>query len=197
MNKKSQVKSSRSKKKPNIDKELTKNVSLKNYSYAILVFFGIILVVLYIFEWVNVKKDERLMNSYLLTSNTIDSKIEDLASLKQIMQEVPSSYFIYFGYTNDEDVYDLEVSLKKVIDKYELSDNFYYFDVTKMKEDNENYITEINNSLEIDMERTPAIIYVVDGEIKSSNILDGVSDTMLKVADLENLLDIYEYEAVK
>lgn len=197
MNKKSQVKSSRSKKKPNIDKELTKNVSLKNYSYAILVFFGIILVVLYIFEWVNVKKEERLMNSYLLTSNTIDSKIEDLASLKQIMQEVPSSYFIYFGYTNDEDVYDLEVSLKKVIDKYELSDNFYYFDVTKMKEDNENYITEINNSLEIDMERTPAIIYVVDGEIKCSNILDGVSDTMLKVADLENLLDIYEYEAVK
>ncbi len=197
MNKKSQVKSSRSKKKPNIDKELTKNVSLKNYFYAILVFFGIILVVLYIFEWVNVKKEERLMNSYLLTSNTIDSKIEDLASLKQIMQEVPSSYFIYFGYTNDEDVYDLEVSLKKVIDKYELSDNFYYFDVTKMKEDNENYITEINNSLEIDMERTPAIIYVVDGEIKSSNILDGVSDTMLKVADLENLLDIYEYEAVK
>ncbi len=197
MNKKSQVKSSRSKKKPNIDKELTKNVSLKNYFYAILVFFGIILVVLYIFEWVNVKKEERLMNSYLLTSNTIDSKIEDLASLKQIMQEVPSSYFIYFGYTNDEDVYDLEVSLKKVIDKYELSDNFYYFDVTKMKEDNENYITEINNSLEIDMERTPAIIYVVDGEIKSSNLLDGVSDTMLKVADLENLLDIYEYEAVK
>ena len=42
------------------------------------------------------------------------------------------------------------------------------------------------------LENVPAIIYVDNGEIKESDVLDGVNGTMLKVGDLEKLLDIYE-----
>lgn len=183
-----------SKKKRVVD---TKKIPLKNYVYAFLVLLGGILIVLYIFEWINVKKEEKLMNSYLITSSTINSKIEDFDSLKQILNETSSSYFIYLSYTGNEDVYKFEQELKKVIDNYGLNDNFYYMDLTKIMNDNENYLELVNNNLNINIDRVPVIIYVKDGKIEGNNILDGINGTMLKVADVENLLDIYDYELIK
>lgn len=175
-----------------------KYINPKNYIYAFLILLGGILLIWYIFEWYQVKKEEKLMTSYLISSNTIESNIKDLDSLKQITQEVPSSYFIYIGYTGDEDVYNFEKELKRVIDKYKLNDEFYYLDITEIKNNNTNYIVEINNKLGINsLEKVPAIIYVNEGDILDSDILDGVNDTMLKVADFEQLLDVYEFEMVK
>ena len=170
----------------------------KNYVYALLILIGGIILALYIFEWINVKKEEKLMNSYLISSNTINSSIKDFDSLSQILKETSTSYFIYFGYREDEEVYNFEKELKRVIDNYNLSDNFYYMDLTEIKKNNENYLNEIKTRLNIkEIERVPAIIYVHKGKIESSNILDGIGDSALKISDLENLLDIYEYEKVK
>ena len=183
-------------KKPKV--AIEKNVPTKNYLYALLILIGGIVLALYIFEWINVKNEEKLMTSYLISSNTINSSIEDFNSLSQILKETSSSYFIYFGYTGDEDVYEFEKELKRVIDNYKLSDNFYYFDLTKIKEENQNYLNDIKKTLNIkSIEKVPAIIYVHNGKISDSSILDGVNGTMLKISDLENLLDIYEYELVK
>jgi len=175
-----------------------KNIPSKNYLYALLVLVGGILIVLYIFEWINVRNEEKLMTSYLISSNTINSSIEDFDSLTQVLTETSSSYFIYLGYTGDEDVYQFEKKLKRVIDNYSLSDSFYYFDLTKLKEDNDNYLDEVKNKLKVKtLEKVPAIIYVHNGKIEDSNVLDGINNTMLKISDLENLLDIYEFEQVK
>jgi len=194
MNPKSKV----AKSKPKSASIKQKKIPSKNYIYALLILVGGIVLTLYIFEWVNVKKEEKLMNSYLITSNTIDSTIKDFDSLNQILKETSSSYFIYLSYTNDEDVYNFEKELKRIIDNYNLSDNFYYMDLTDIKENNKNYMNEIKNKLEInDIERVPALIYVHKGKIEKSNILDGINNTMLKISDIENLLDIYEYEIVK
>jgi len=194
MNPKSKV----AKSKPKSASIKQKKIPSKNYIYALLILVGGIVLTLYIFEWVNVKKEEKLMNSYLITSNTIDSTIKDFDSLNQILKETSSSYFIYLSYTGDEDVYNFEKELKRIIDNYNLSDNFYYMDLTDIKENNKNYMNEIKNKLEInDIERVPALIYVHKGKIEKSNILDGINNTMLKISDIENLLDIYEYEIVK
>lgn len=191
-------KSKVAKSKPKSTSVKQKKIPSKNYIYALLILVGGIALFLYIFEWVSVKKEEKLMNSYLITSNTIDSNIKDFDSLNQILKETSSSYFIYLSYTGDEDVYNFEKELKRVIDNYNLSDSFYYMDLTEIKENNENYLNEIKNKLNIkDIERVPALIYVHKGKIEKSNILDGINNTMLKVADIENLLDIYEYELVK
>ena len=87
---------------------MEKNIPSKNYIYALLILIGGIVLALYIFEWINVKTEEKLMTSYLISSNTINSSIEDFNSLSQILKETSSSYFIYFGYTGDEDVYEFE-----------------------------------------------------------------------------------------
>lgn len=179
-------------------KTQNKKIPSKNYLYALLILVSGILFSLYIFEWINVKKEEKLMNSYLISSNTIDSSVKDFESLKQILKETSSSYFIYLGYTGDEDVYNFEKELKRVIDNYNLRDSFYYMDLTEIKENNEDYLNEIKNMLNIrKIERIPAIIYVHNGKIEEHNILDGINGSLLKISDVENLLDIYEYDLVK
>lgn len=175
-----------------------KKIPSKNYLYALLILVGGILFVLYIFEWINVKTQEKLMTSYLISSNTINSRVEDLDSLNQILKETSSSYFVYLSYTGNEDIYKFEKELKRVIDNYDLSDNFYYVDLTKIKDANENYLNDVKQKLNVNtLEQVPAIIFVKDGKIENANVLDGVNGTMLKVADVENLLDIYDYELVK
>lgn len=188
------IKSSKTRKTTNKN---DKYISPKNYIYAFLILVGGIVLTLYIFEWYQVKQEEKLMTSYLISSNTIESNITDIESLEQITQEAPSSYFIYIGYTGDEDVYNLEKELKRVIDKYKLNDEFYYLDITNLKNKNQEYIKEINSKLDVDLENVPAIIYVNEGKILDSNVLDGVNDTKLKVSDFEQLLDIYEFEIIK
>lgn len=192
---------SRKSSKVKVAKEITqkeKYINPRNYLYAILILVGGILLTLYIFKWYQIKQEEKLMTSYLISTNTVSSSITDLNSLKQITQEVPSNYFIYLGYTNDIDEYNLEKDLKKVIDKYKLNDIFYYIDITKIKNENDDYLEEIADSLEIEkLENVPAMIYVVDGKINERNILDGVNNTTFKVGDLEELLDIYDFDVVK
>lgn len=170
-----------------------KKINPKNYLYAFLILAGSIIIAFYIFSWYRVKQEEKLMVSYLLSSKTIESKIDNLDSISQILEETPSSYFIYFGYTKDKDVYNLETNLKRVIDKYKLNDSFYYVDVTEMMDDKD-LIDNINKKLNIKLENVPAIIYVNNKEIKDSDILDGVNETMLKSSDLEKLLDVYDYD---
>ena len=137
------------------------------------------------------------MKSYLITSSTIVTTVTTLDEFDHISQELPSSYFIYLGYTGDKDVYNFEKDLKVLIDTYNINDIFYYIDVTDLMDD-ENYLDKIKEVLKIDsLENVPAIIYVNDGEIKDSNILDGVKGTILKAEDLERLLNIYEFEMVK
>lgn len=188
------IKSSKTRKTTNKN---DKYISPKNYIYAFLILVGGIVLTLYIFEWYQVKQEEKLMTSYLISSNTIESNITDIESLEQITQEAPSSYFIYIGYTGDEDVYNLEKELKRVIDKYKLNGEFYYLDITDLKNKNQDYLKEINSKLDVNLENIPAIIYVNEGKILDSNVLDGVNDTKLKVSDFEQLLDIYEFEIIK
>ena len=187
-----------SKSKPNVAVVSSKKIPSKNYLYALLILLGGILIIWYIFEWINVKNEEKLMTSYLISSNTINSSLEDFDALTQTLTETSSSYFIYLGYTYDENVYKFEKELKRIIDNYSLRDDFYYVNLTKIKENNKNYIEEINNKLNINsLERVPAIIYVHNGKIEDSNVLDGVNGSMIKVSQLEKLLDVYDYEIVK
>ena len=100
------------------------------------------------------------------------------------------------SYTKDETIYNFEKDLKKLIDKYKLNDIFYYVDLTKLKENNDNYLNLIKESLGLkELSKLPALVYVKDGEVKE--VLDGVKNTLLKVTDVEQLLDIYEFQTIK
>ena len=97
------------------------NINFKKLFYFIIGLLLIIFLIWYIISWKNVKKEEKLMNSYLITSNTLSVEIKDLSETIQVLKESPSEYFVYISYTIDEKVYSFE-NYQEAIDKaFEIS----------------------------------------------------------------------------
>ena len=75
----------------------SKYFSPRNYLCALLFLIAIILVIWYICSWYLVKKEEKLMNSYLVTTNTVTYEIDDISEIVPVLGESPSEYFIYIS----------------------------------------------------------------------------------------------------
>ena len=141
-------------------------IPIKNYYIAAFVFIAIILVTLYIFKWYEVKQSEKYRESYLVTTETITLEINEENELKQVFLEAPEEYFVYIGYRNDKNVYNLERELKPIIEDYNLKDIFYYVDATELKNDKD-YINMLNKTLKLNDEKInkiPTIIYFYEND---------------------------------
>lgn len=173
--------------------ENLKAIPIKNYLLALLVLIGGIALIVYIFEWYQVKETEKYMESYLLKSKTINNSIDDINLYSQVIQEAPTDYFIVIGYKNDEEEYLFEKKLKKIIDDYELNDLVFYIDVTDLMQ-KENYLDVINKNIKTNISNVPAIIYVKDRTIDEDNIVTKDEDGTINLNKFEKILEIYEYE---
>ncbi len=171
-------------------KKFKRRIPIKNYIYSIIILVGVILLILYIFSWYNVKKEEKLMKSYLISSKTIESKIDNLQDLEQTLSEAPLSYFVIFSYTGNEDVYNMERSLKRVIDRYKLNDSIYYVDASKNL-NNKEYINNLNKMFKTkNVKYLPVIIYVEEG--KAKEVLNNITSDSFK-----ELLERNNFKIVK
>lgn len=167
------------------------NINFKKLFYFIIVFLLIIFLIWYIISWKNVKKEEKLMNSYLITSNTLSVEIKDLSETIQVLKESPSEYFVYISYTNDEKVYSFEKKLKKLIDNYNLKDEFYFVNVTNIKDD-ENFYSEINNTFNTKLiNNIPCILHFKNNELKKVIYNKDLNKTY---TNFENLLKENEFD---
>ena len=167
------------------------NINFKKLFYFIIGFLLIIFLIWYIISWKNVKKEEKLMNSYLITSNTLSVEIKDLSETIQVLKESPSEYFVYISYTNDEKVYSLEKKLKKLIDNYNLKDEFYFVNVTNIKDD-ENFYKEINNTFNTKLiNNIPYILHFKNNELKKVIYNKDLNKTY---TNFENLLKENEFD---
>lgn len=176
--------------------ENLKVIPIKNYLLALLVLIGGIALIVYIFEWYQVKETEKYMESYLLKSKTINNSIDDINLYSQVIQEAPTDYFIVLGYKNNEEEYLFEKKLKKIIDDYELNDLVFYIDVTDLMQ-KENYLEIINQNIKANISNVPAIIYVKDRKINEDNIVTKDTNGNINLNKFEKILEIYEYEKEK
>lgn len=167
------------------------NINFKKIFYFILGFLLIIFLIWYIISWKNVKKEEKLMNSYLITSNTLSVEIKDLSETIQVLKESPSEYFVYISYTNDEKIFNFEKKLKKLIDNYNLKDEFYFVNVTNIKDD-ENFYSEINDTFNTKLiNNIPSILHFKNNELKKVIYNKDLNKTY---TDFENLLKENEFD---
>ena len=174
-------------------KKNNKYIPVKNYIYGILIFIAIILLAWYFISWYQVKKTEKLMNSYLVTSNTVNSEIKDITEIVQVLKESPSEYFVYISYTNDEAVYKLEKKLKNIIDNYGLKDEFYYINITDYQND-ENIYFKLNDTFNTTrIKNTPCILYFKNNELEDVIIN---SKKVFNSNELVKLLQEQEYERI-
>ena len=167
------------------------NINFKKLFYFIIGFLLIIFLIWYIISWKNVKQEEKLMNSYLITSNTLSVEIKDLSETIQVLKESPSEYFVYISYTNDEKVYSFEKKLKKLIDNYNLKDEFYFVNVTNIKDD-ENFYSEINDTFNTKLiNNIPSILHFKNNELKKVIYNKDLNKTY---TEFENLLKENEFD---
>lgn len=167
------------------------NINFKKIFYFILGFLLIIFLIWYIISWKNVKQEEKLMNSYLITSNTLSVEIKDLSETVQVLKESPSEYFVYISYTNDEKIFNFEKKLKKLIDNYNLKDEFYFVNVTNIKDD-ENFYSEINDTFNTKLiNNIPCILHFKNNELKKVIYNKDLNKTY---TNFENLLKENEFD---
>jgi len=168
-----------------------KPISTKKIAILLCVVLGAIFVVLYCFKWHQVREDEKYIQSYLISTNTISLEMNSIDDINSVLSETPSNYFIYISYTGDKDVYDFEKKLKPLIDEYSLQNSFYYLNVTDIKDTNSNYKKDIAKELNIDSNNIsdiPVILYFKDDELKSKGITT-IKDfeALLEEADAKNI----------
>lgn len=175
------------------EKDITKNNSKlvnKNFLIIIFVIFAIIILILYITKWQNIKNKEKIMNSYLISNKTTNLEIKSLEEVNQILTEVPTEYFVLISYTNNIDTYELEKNLKPIIDKYKLNDSFYYFNAKNLMSE-ENYIQKLNETFKTTkIKKIPVILYYKNNQLVDLAKRD--DNNLLNAGDFQKLLDIYE-----
>lgn len=102
-----------------------------------------------------------------------------------------SEYFLMFSYTNDENVYNLENGIAKLIKENNLENKFNYVDLTKEK-DQIAILDEINMKLNVNVvfkENLPVLMYYRDNQLVS--VLNSRKDIPFSEGELYKILDIY------
>ena len=156
-------------------------VPKKNYLYLLIMLFAVVFVTFFIFEMNKDYQSRKLEVSYL---NGFINEV-NINDINNILIEPSSDLFIFVTKVNDENVYELERDIKKVIKEKDLRDNFFYINYSDKD------INSLNKILGSDIKTIPALVYFKNGEYIKS--VDSSKD-MLNVGDLSQILDQYEVE---
>lgn len=154
------------------------NKNTRIYIYLLIIIICGIFLFFYLNKWKEVKEEEKYLNSYLVNTGTVNLEMSDIKEINTVLSETPSYYFVYISYTKEEDVYNLEKELKPLITEYDLQNNFYYINVTDIKEKNENFKEDIAKELKIDskeIKKVPIILYFKEGKLVQSGVHDAKS----------------------
>lgn len=180
--------------KTEVNKEVKteKRISSKTLIIIVAIFIVIILLGIYFYKWYDVRKEEKLRTSYLITTNTVNLEIKSLDEVTQVLTEAPNDYFVLINYTGDEDNYKLEEGLKLIIDTYKFGDCFYYYNAKSIIND-DNYLAQLNKAFNTDkITKVPIILYYKDNVIVDA--VTRVDDNKINAGDFQKLLDIHEFE---
>jgi len=161
-------------------------VPKKNYYILVVMLIGVVILTFAITSIVNAVKNNNVSSGYI---NRYVSEIA-YTELDTYLVEPASNTFIYVTYTGDKNIYKLEKDLKKLVNNYELANEFIYVNVTDEMLD-EDFVNELNDKLNITekISKLPVILYYKDGVL--TDIVDS-EENLFSVADFQKLLDIYE-----
>ena len=161
-------------------------VPKKNYYMLVLMCLGIVILTFSIVSIYNGVKNNKINKGYI---NRYVSELQ-YVELENYLVEPANDTFIYLTFTGDEDVYNLEVKLKKLIDNYELASNFIYVDLTDQELD-ETFFEKLNEKIgyNVNVQKLPVILYYKDGALIDSVLSD---KNVFSDADFQKLLDNYE-----
>ena len=156
-----------------------------DYKMILIIILALLIVVIGIAKIGGVFENKDYTKSYLLNNKVITNELnkEDISSTLQNKET-----FIFITSLNqdeeyNEEEYNLEKDLKKVIKDNDLKDNFYIY----LKDDNTN-LRELFGIEE--NTKTPTILYFKNGSLIDK--VERLDEKMMEAGDFTKLLDMYE-----
>ena len=92
-----------------------KSLPIKGIGLTLLFILGIVLLGLYFYKWHQVREDEKYLQSYLISTNTINLETNDIKEIKTVLSESPTNYYIYIGYKKATERLERTRSSKKLM----------------------------------------------------------------------------------
>lgn len=169
-----------------------KVIPVKNYVKLALIFIVTLIVVFYANTWYKTYKIDRLNTPYIKDKiNAINYE-----ELNTYLVENPN-LIIYIGKSDDQNCYDFEKDLYKVLKKNNLIEESIFLDLssnyndTILKEIQKKYY---DNNLTIEMSNVPVLLIMQDGKIKDILISSGEDD---KITSDKIVQFLEEFEYIK
>ncbi len=105
-----------------------------------------------------------------------------------------NNIFILFNFHYEKEHYELEKDLEQIIQDYHFEDNFYYVDITNVKNsENCDIRCKINQKFgEETIKNLPAIVYLKDKKV--IDVAQREDKKVLEESDFGKLLDSYEFQ---
>ena len=162
-------------------KEVLKNEFVIDNKMIAIIVLALLIASIGIAKISGVLDDKDYSQSYLLKHKIVTNKIEDV-DINNI--SLNKDVFILVTSLKNEEEYNLEKNLKKVIKDNGIKDNFYVYIY-----DDEN--TDLNKVFNISGDiKVPTILYYKNGEFV--DMVKREDQQMIEAADFAKLLDIYE-----
>jgi len=158
-------------------------VPKKNYLYLLIMLLIVVFVTFGIVKISKYYDEKKLEKSYF------DGYISEvtLKDMNNILTEPSSEMFIIVTEVNNENIYNIEKDIKKVIKRRDIRDNVMFINYTDNKKD----LNELNKVLGSDIKNIPAIVYYKNGQVVTS--IDSTNG-LINAGEFEKLLDSYEVE---
>lgn len=153
----------------------------------------IIVVVIAVIVTLLVCNIYRNINNNKLNKSYIDKYVNkgNYNDLSSIVMELGDREFIYLSYVGNENIYNYEKDLVKVLKKYDLLDLFVYVDVSSVIS-TDRTVSDLNDKLNVITESNivlPAVIYYKDG--KPRDYIDS-SDEIISASKTIQLMEKWE-----
>lgn len=135
----------------------------------------------------------RNINNNKLNSSYIDNYVDscNYNDLSSIVMELGDNKFIYLSYVGNENIYNYEKELVKVLKKNDLLDLFVYIDSSSVIT-TDRTVSDLNDKLNVITESSivlPAVIYFKDGNAR--DYIDS-SDEVISASKTIQLMEKWE-----
>lgn len=165
---------------------MKKQIPIKNYIILLVIAVATVLLTLYIREWIEIYRQDKISVSPL-SGNVNEINTNEL----ELTLNESNQVIIYVSYVNDSNIYNKERKLLKKIKSKQLSDYIIYYNVTELLEGNE-YLDILKskfNNLKDKFKKAPMFIYVKNGE--AVEVINS-EDEIVNDKELDYLINKYE-----
>ena len=170
------------------DKNQKRVVPFKNYIILVFIAFLTVVITLYINEWIT------LYNQNKIATSPLTNRVNELnfSEIPMTLSETNEAIF-YFSYVNDQDIYNKEKKILRMLEKNEKIDYMIYVNISEFMNNNE-YIAKIKNlfpELSNEINSAPLLVYVKNG--KAVTVMNS-NGRNIDDSDLKQIIETYEID---